>query len=118
MSKTVVTLYKAKWCGHCNDFMPEWQQLEKIASENGIQTVLYDVDENKTEVEEAQVGGFPTIKIDGEEYNGKRSVDAILTAVKKLKGGSGRPMLRGGGDEFYEKYRKYKTKYLRLKEQL
>ena len=33
MSKSLsVTLYYADWCGHCNDFKPEWKKLNENIS--------------------------------------------------------------------------------------
>ncbi len=125
MSDVKVKLFKATWCGHCNSFKPEWEKLQKEAGEMGVKCVAFDADADKNEVAKENIEGFPTIKIevDGSstEYNGARSADAILNEVMKLKGkGSGRPMLRGGGagtENFYQQYRKYKAKYLRLKHQ-
>jgi protein disulfide-isomerase A4 len=101
MSKATVKLYKATWCGHCNDFLPEWEKLCDVSKEAGIETVKYDADADKEVVEKANIKGFPSIMLSvngvDQEYNGKRNADDILTAIKNLKSSGSRPTLRGGG---------------------
>lgn len=125
MADVKVKLFKATWCGHCNAFKPEWDRLQKQCQELGYKAEAIDADESKDEIEKEGIRGFPTIKIyingDGKEYEGQRSAESILSTIAKLKGEGSRPNIRlsGGGynsgdGNYYEKYRKYKAKYLRM----
>jgi len=140
MSKTMVTLYFAKWCGHCNDFKPEWEKLKN--SKIGVEFAEYEEGKDDDKITDANIQGYPTIKINKggkiEEYNGNRTADDIIFYLKNGKKGgySGQqPNVNGGefnqcggkrnqkskrvinnNDEKYKiKYLKYKAKYMKLK---
>jgi thiol-disulfide isomerase/thioredoxin len=62
----VVVLYFAKWCGHCKNLKPAYQQLADNAS--GFTVAAVDADDNDGLIEmiqskgtEYEVRGFPTI---------------------------------------------------------
>jgi thiol-disulfide isomerase/thioredoxin len=119
MSEIEVKFFEAKWCGHCKSFKPQRELLQKELANNGIESQTYDADEDRNVINNEKINGFPTIKIYvngvGEEYEGPRTKDAIFEAVmakRQLK----MPSLKGGAsDNFYSQYRKYKSKYLKLK---
>ena len=118
-----ITLYHAEWCGHCRKFKPVWDQLKEKLKGSGIKVAEYEDGQNKQQVENAGITGFPTIRItkNGQttDYQGPRDLDSILKALgyddKKSINQSG-----GGEDSDYYlmKYMKYKSKYLQLVEQL
>lgn len=125
--KKQVTLYTADWCGHCQNFKPEWETLKKVLKnpEFCSQYAACDVKEYTDKDAESQsISGFPTIKIGESEYNGIRNIKSIL---KHLFGTEftdqdinryGTGNYRGGGsgsDLYMKKYIKYKNKYFRLK---
>ena len=117
-STKIVKLFKAEWCGHCQKFKPVWKEVTAALDKMGIPHETYDADEDEEAIKIAQIDGFPTIQITtgGEtfEYRGERSLEAILAAIEKgpPKGQS------GGGVNYYQKYLKYKEKYIELKRQL
>lgn len=128
MTKVKVILYHAKWCGHCKDFMSDWNKLKEAFVPIGIQYEEYEADENRDIVDKANIQGFPTIVIvtNGvqEEYHKGRDFDSILKFVesKKETHSSEKEQEQeqeqiGGikNKKFYEKYLKYKAKYLKLK---
>jgi len=131
MSVTV-KLYYADWCGHCIKFKPEWEKFKGIADKNGVKTEEYEADKDKQKIEEANVSGFPTIKIEisgnKEDYEGPRTAEAIMSHVKGDKkpteggkfnqcGGGGKKhkkSLNPNHESYYKiKYFKYKAKYMK-----
>ena len=123
MSKQI-TLYHAKWCGHCTTFMPVWNDLKSTLKENNISYKSYEDGANKAEIEKAGVNGFPTVRItvDGKtsDYDGPRNKRSILQAIgiassKEVQYGT--QSGGGGTTDYYHKYMKYKAKYVKLQEQ-
>jgi len=99
------TLYHADWCGHCQNFMSEWESLaadmdKKKIKHNNVnfsyaafeETALKESKEDDATVNGEPVRGYPTIKISIEkngnkkefEYNGKRRKDEIASYLKVL----------------------------------
>lgn len=131
------SLFHANWCGHCVEFNPEWKKIKnKLSSDlaqRGMRVNLsfneYEADANPKEIAEAGVEGFPTIRvtINGhtDEYNGKRTKQAFCDyVVQKLKSNTQpqpQPHVGGGNkqiknnDYYYNKYMKWKQKYLDAK---
>ncbi|QKF94309.1 thioredoxin [Fadolivirus algeromassiliense] len=137
-SEPRVILYFADWCGHCKKFKPEWNKLKIELKNMNISFAEYKDGTDDAVIQSAGIRGFPTIRIDGKEYNGDRSIDAILSYLTSDKkgeldmkyqqcGGGARfgfsPIsMRGGkgkSDEYYKiKYLKYKAKYMKLRSEL
>jgi thiol-disulfide isomerase/thioredoxin len=129
--KIKVQLFYANWCGHCNKFKPEWEEFKKLAKGGGIEYEEYEADKDKQKVDEANVSGFPTIRItmngNTEDYNGERTADAILSFVKgdkkSMSGGSNqcggkrsKKSLNPNHEDYYKiKYWKYKAKYFKTR---
>ena len=84
-------IVKASWCGHCKRAMPDFERLVSASpitkSDGSSVTVrLLDDAEDKAEVQNLNVKGFPTIlyrSADGSisNYNGERSYDGITAFV-------------------------------------
>ncbi len=122
---TKITLYYANWCGHCQRFKPVWEELKKELKALNVESAEYEDGQNKKEIEKAGVNGFPTIRITKNgntyEYQGPRTVDALIKELTDPNVGTGKPVsVQTGGanhsDALYkEKYLKYKAKYMKLK---
>ena len=73
-NKTVY-LFKAEWCPHCIGFKPTWENLSKKIGKE-VKFVTYDSEENKQDIKDFKVSGFPTIilKVNNKaiEYVGPR----------------------------------------------
>lgn len=99
MTSIETTLYYANWCGHCHNFMGEWEKFSKYVDnskeKNGL-TIKADkfeesaIRDQKPTINGKDVRGFPTVKItvkneNGEkaeyEYNGKRTADDLIDHV-------------------------------------
>ena len=113
---TKITLYHANWCGHCKRFKPNWDSLKTFFDSNNIQHNEYEHSQNQKEIDQANIEGFPTIKINKNgkeyEYKGERTEEALK---KELVNN----VQSGGADldekMYKHKYLKYKKKYLSLK---
>ena len=71
-------------CGHCNVFMPEWENLKKKInddakyknySHNGYEAG--ELEAQKATINGGKLKGFPTIKITIEKGNNKKEIDYI-----------------------------------------
>ena len=93
-NKPVLSLYYAKWCGHCNTFKPTWEQIKN--DQNNLNFVDFNTvdcsgDSKETSIYNTPNGteldGFPTIilSIDNKDkiYNGQRNKKAIEDYLKK-----------------------------------
>ena len=116
MSNTKITLYHAKWCGHCQKFMQTWDGLKNFFDKHNIKYEDFEETENKDIISKKKIKRFPTIIISKNNedylYNGEKSVNAIINEVL--------PDLQIGGSEldYRNKYLKYKLKYLMLKKEM
>lgn len=54
-----IILYHAKWCGHCNTFLPKWNRFKKQYNDKYIFEEYEEKDMSKEQLSE--VTGFPTI---------------------------------------------------------
>jgi len=71
----VISLYKAEWCGHCKTFAPVWNELQK--KNKHIKFETYDSDKHKDIMKERKIEGFPSIHINGNNYNGARDFETL-----------------------------------------
>lgn len=100
MPTVETTLYYADWCGHCHAFIDKWNDFDKKITQsngkiNGINVIVkkYEdsqIRENTHTINGKPVRGFPTVKIevkndDGKkveyEYTGNRTSEALLEHV-------------------------------------
>lgn len=127
MDKYKIKLFYADWCGHCRNFKPIWTEFKNFLKVNpnlkdkdnksiSIVTEEFD-DSNNMEATLEKVEGFPTIivyknTIERDVYNGERT----LNGLKKYFNLSTDSLNQKGGNlNYYNKYMKYKLKYLQLK---
>ena len=93
--KHKLCLYYADWCGHCQNFLPEWQKLKsKIVSSDlnkKIDIVEHNCETDKNICSKANVRGYPTVilhKNNGNDiinvpYEGARETEAIIEFISK-----------------------------------
>jgi thiol-disulfide isomerase/thioredoxin len=78
--KKELILFKTEWCGHCKNFKPVWNNI-KTMYENKYTFTEYDGDNDKKEVQNYKVKGFPTLYIRSEdiidEYLGPRDINSL-----------------------------------------
>jgi protein disulfide-isomerase A1 len=107
-----VLLVHAKWCGHCQALMPEWEKMKDLLKNHknvSIHEIESDDSDKDKRLEEfgkkaggqkPSIRGFPTIVRfeNGEmiEYKGERTADKLAKwALKeKLSGGGKRKSKR------------------------
>lgn len=84
----VVALFYADWCPHCQHFKPHFQramtELNGKIGKDGkkMRLEMVDCDANKDISREYDVGGYPTVKILGDdgtqvEYGGDRTYEGL-----------------------------------------
>lgn len=87
-----VVIAKADWCGHCRKAAPEFEKLRQaspISLANGQSAVVevLDADQNKAEVAELGVKGFPTILVmkggERKEYPGERTYEGVVAFLNQ-----------------------------------
>jgi thiol-disulfide isomerase/thioredoxin len=90
-----VTLYHANWCGHCQEFMPEWKKFEKEMETNSKRKVTVNSVEESSlsrsdmpKINGKDIRGFPTIKItNGDKeinYDGKRTAKDLIKYLDNI----------------------------------
>ena len=98
-----VILHYANWCGHCNQFKPEWEKIKNYCNNNNNILSYYEVDhtngnpiisppiiddnDNNNNINiPFDIDGFPTIYLYNNNeykiYNGQRNMNSILDSLK------------------------------------
>jgi thiol-disulfide isomerase/thioredoxin len=84
--KTDVYLFKAEWCGHCQNFKPTWEKI-KESLKNKYNFITMDADEHKDEIKNWNIQGFPTIikktGSDAREYVGPRDIESVTKFIQE-----------------------------------
>jgi thiol-disulfide isomerase/thioredoxin len=82
-----LALFKAEWCGHCNNFKSTWNELKNNDANKNINFVTYDSEKNKNEIKNYNIQGFPTlVLLTGEkaiEYVGPRDKNSITEFINQ-----------------------------------
>ena len=91
-SKSVI-ICKADWCGHCKQAAPQFDKLmaaSPMTLKDGskVTVKVLDADQNKEEIGQYKVKGYPTILIaDGAnmtEYPGPRTYDGVFQFLNEM----------------------------------
>jgi len=92
--KGELLIVKAEWCGHCKRAKPEFQRLVRaspIKLQDGSEVTVRMLDEkdNKQEVQQLGVQGYPTIKFvptgaAAVDYNGERTHDGVMSFLQSV----------------------------------
>ena len=85
-------LFFADWCGHCQNFKPEYEKFADIAQFMHVYAINSENESNlmsRLEKTKLSIEGFPSLWIfkDGEpieEYKGARTWQALLKKAKHL----------------------------------
>lgn len=78
-----IGLFYADWCVHSKNFLPEWNRLKKELKDRGVNIHEHECDKDKDACGKNGVKSFPTIKINGQDYSGPRTVEAIKAQLGK-----------------------------------
>jgi thiol-disulfide isomerase/thioredoxin len=82
LKKPAFMLFKADWCGHCNEFKPLWNELindSKLKKKYNFMTI--DSNDEK-EVQKYNIKGYPTLLLKKDdkiiEFDGTRDRDTLI----------------------------------------
>jgi len=95
--QNVFVEFYAPWCGHCKSLEPTYIKFANVfANEPNVKIARVNADEHKVHSSKYGVSGFPTLKYfpagdskTPEEYNGERSLEALVDFIN-LKTGTSR----------------------------
>ena len=86
-SKQEIVLFKAEWCGHCNNFKPIWKQLKNEFNKK-FNFITYDHGTDLEMIKKMNIQGYPTIMFkngeDYEPYNGSRQYNELKSILNNL----------------------------------
>lgn len=81
-------LFKAEWCGHCKNFLPVWNTLQKDYG-NKYTFTTYDLDNDKEVFDKWEIKGYPTLIINNRgklmDYNGPREMEDMIDLMNALE---------------------------------
>jgi thiol-disulfide isomerase/thioredoxin len=83
-----VAFFHADWCGHCQQFKPEWEKIKKELEVNNVKYKEIN-SEDKDTVNAFKIRGFPTLMVvedgttNGIEYEGPRKKANFIEFVRK-----------------------------------
>ena len=111
----ILEIFKANWCGHCQQLSGVLDSLQPILKKQGVETRIYDSEKDSTLFKQNGITYYPTMyyyNSNGEKKEiHDKSADSILHEVGISPG----MMVGGSNDVYFNKYLKYKNKYLELK---
>jgi glutaredoxin len=96
--KIKITLYHAKWCGHCVTFFPIWKKMaenevarKNIDFEEHEQQTFGSLSADEMKINDEPIDSFPTIRINinNTDYNytgGREPDDIYQFIIDRLKG--------------------------------
>lgn len=125
MSSRVI-LYHSRTCQPCVRFITsgDWNNVQSMCNDKGLGVTFmeYEYTKDKKKFEEKNVDATPTIEVinGGKSYfiNAEPPEKLFETIQSKLKSSKKTGAIQMGGSgksAYYEKYLKYKNKYIALK---
>ena len=89
----VFIAFLADWCGHCQNFKPEWEKIKSHLKTNGAGSghVITVNDKHMQKLPGKKPSGFPTLSLyKGKEhikdYDGGRNMPEVLQFIKEHLG--------------------------------
>lgn len=84
--KNELVFYHAGWCGYCKEFMPVFDATVPALKERfpDLTVTKYKDEKDRDAIRKAspRVDGFPTIRLNGKEFEGPRTPEGLLAFVQ------------------------------------
>jgi thiol-disulfide isomerase/thioredoxin len=85
--KNELVFYHAGWCGYCKEFMPVFDATSPELKAQFPELIItkYQEENDRDAIQSANppVEGFPTIRLNGAEFEGPRTSEGLLMFVQK-----------------------------------
>lgn len=75
LAESNLVIYGAEWCGFCTSL------VNMLGGYEAVESVYVECTIEKDLCEEKNITGYPTIKLDGERYQGQRTFEAFAEAT-------------------------------------
>jgi hypothetical protein len=120
--QTKITLYYMNGCGPCSNYLPIWREMKpkflKNVKSNEVEiSSLSKEESNKLKIVKAPTviveHNDKTYHLDEQKYN-RTDIDDLNKFIKNIQTSVIKEQT-GGKNNYFEKYKQYKYKYLKLK---
>ena len=85
--KNELVFYHAGWCGYCKEFMPVFDATSPELKAQFPELIItkYQEENDRDAIQSANppVEGFPTIRLNGAEFEGPRTSEGLMMFVQK-----------------------------------
>ncbi len=85
--KNELVFYHAGWCGYCKEFMPTFDTTVPDLKSEFPELIItkYKDEDDRVAIQKANppVQGFPTIRLNGAEFEGPRTAEGLRMFVQK-----------------------------------
>jgi protein disulfide-isomerase A6 len=85
-------LFHADWCGHCQNFMPNFDKFSNNINKSKLNILKFNADTDQNTIKSFNINGFPTVLLHDPnskrfiQYTGDRSITDLVKFVSDNTG--------------------------------